>query len=217
MRIEPRRTFRTIIASSSNQRAIALAKDATERACGRPNPLLVCGPTGVGKSLLLCAVGNELTRHGYAPIAALTAEQFRNGYVRAIRAGTMADFRRDLDNADALLVDGLEDLASTSSVVDELCRAMSVAIGRDHPVVLACGPAFSEQLAAVVRAFPAGVVVEIGAPTLKQRHTGLERLARTRRRRVPRIVLTSIARTSQTIAEACAKLDALLLSTQRVR
>lgn len=78
MRIDPRRTFRSIIASSSNRTAIELARRTSRCTRNAPNPLLVWGPTGVGKTLLLDAVAHDLTRRGIHRIVAITTEEFRN-------------------------------------------------------------------------------------------------------------------------------------------
>jgi chromosomal replication initiation ATPase DnaA len=76
MRIDPRRTFRMIVAGSTNRDALAVARAITRTA--PPNPLLIRGNTGVGKSLLLHAAANELVRQrGLLAFAALTAEDSR--------------------------------------------------------------------------------------------------------------------------------------------
>lgn len=217
MRIDPRRTFATVIASPANQLAIALARSLSRRARDALNPLLLWGDTGVGKTLLLAAAANDLRRRGARTLVTITTEEFRNAYVRAIRTGTIPSFRNELDRCDALIVDELEDMEGYASSLEELHRAIRVVVARGAPVLLAGASTSTQDVEQMVRGFPRGAIATLRSPTIEQRTRALERHARLRRAYVSRRRLVTIARGSTSIGAAQAKLDTMLLSAQRER
>jgi len=217
MQLDPRRTFATVIAGSANQNAIALARCVSRGARDAPNPLLLWGHTGVGKTQLLAAAVTELVRRGTEKLVTITTEEFRNAYVRAIRTGTIPSFRHVLDDCDALIVDELEDTDGYPSTLEELHRAIRVLVARGKPVLLASTPTSTFTVEQIVRGFPGGAIAAIRSPTIDQRTRALERHARLRRARVSRRRLVAIARASRSIGDARAQLDAMLLSAQRER
>jgi len=209
MKIDPRRTFRMVIEGSPNRDAIAIARCAASRAGTRPNPLLIRGNTGVGKSLLLHAAANELARRNLA-LASLTAEELANAYVEAIR-GRMREFRDRIARCDALVVDELEDLETWPHTFAELQRAIQQFVDHDKPVLLATGPAWNEALEWLMRELPRGRIAVLQPPTQKQRMAALQRACGVRRKRLSRAALLRIARRTRTIADARAELERALI------
>lgn len=163
--------------------------------------------------MMLAATANALARRDSPNLVAFTAEEFRNDYVRAIRSGTMATFRAGIDRGDALVVDGLEDFDGYPSSLQELQRAIRLAVERCKPVVLASAPTATGEVELMVRSFPLGVIAPVREPTISQRLTALQQLASRRRRRVSQTALRSIARGTPSIAEARAKLEVVLLTS----
>jgi chromosomal replication initiation ATPase DnaA len=210
MRIDPRVTFRTVIPSSANRSAIALARRAARRTQNAANPLLLCGRSGTGKSMLLAAIANTVRRR-HERLVTITGEELRNAYVHAIRSGTVGSFRRSVDDCDVLIVDQLEDLMRYPTALEELRRAIARVVERGGAVVLASTPTPALDLAALVHDFPRGAVGVLRDTTVGARLIALHGVAKRTRARIPRTTMISIARRTLTIAEARAKLEAMLL------
>jgi chromosomal replication initiator protein len=75
------------------------------------NPLVLCGPTGVGKSLLLHSLAHRWRElHPQAKVVVVTGADFARGYAHAVQTDTVADHRARLVQASLLVLDGLEEL-----------------------------------------------------------------------------------------------------------
>ena len=88
-------TFDEFVSGPSNSFAIAAAK-AVVASPGRPgnNPLFIHGGTGLGKTHLMQAIGNELKRKNPSlSICYLTAEEYMNEYVNHMQEGKISKFR----------------------------------------------------------------------------------------------------------------------------
>lgn len=206
MNVDEGRTFRKFIVGSSNRKAIErIRRGLKSRASA---PVLLLGPSGVGKSHLLQAVANHLARRG-RHVLAVRAHEFLDRYVAAIRAGTVPEFRSWLRSHDALVVDELEDLIRHPSALNELSRFVCELIEARRAVCLASvklWPALFDELAR----WDADVV-PVRQPSLAQRKTAVIRRGR---RRLTTRKLIEIARSATTIGEALAALETELLANE---
>jgi len=206
MRLDPTRTLRTIIAGSTNTRAIELVRAAVRGAGVRPDPLLVRGPSGAGKTHLLQAATAELVRRTPAcRVVALKGEDFANRYVEAIRGGWVYRVREPLRTCDALVVDELEHFTSRPATFEELRATIEVLVGKGRPVILATSSMTDDCVTSCVRAFASGVIVDVRLPTLQQRMQALRRVRGRERLALTRLL--EIARRSPRIPEARAALE----------
>ncbi len=109
-----------------------------------PNPLVIHGPVGLGKTHLLEGIAAGLSRPGDRgrPVL-LTAEEFTNRFIHALhdkasRERRLAEFRRQLRLADALLVDDVQFFAHKKATQAEFLHTFEALVQRGRPVVLAC-------------------------------------------------------------------------------
>ena len=80
-------TFEEFVRGPSNSFALAAAQGVVNNP-GKAayNPLFIYGGTGLGKTHLMHAIGNELKkRHPQMAICYLTAETFLNGYIDSVK------------------------------------------------------------------------------------------------------------------------------------
>jgi chromosomal replication initiator protein len=106
VKLNSRYTFDTFVIGKSNELATAAASAVAEAPGKVYNPLFVYGPTGLGKTHLMHAVGHALlARHPHLRIRYLPAEDFTNAYIDAIQHRVMQQFRRQFRELDVLLVD----------------------------------------------------------------------------------------------------------------
>ena len=108
--------------SSSNQMAVRAADAVIAEPGHRYNPLFLVGPSGVGKTHLLNAIGNELAGRLEAParIACVGAQLFIDELIVALQEGTIERFRARYRAADALLIDDVQFVASKERTQEEL-------------------------------------------------------------------------------------------------
>lgn len=122
-----------------NRLAHASALSVVELAGQGPNPLVLHGPVGTGKTHLLEGIYAGL-RKGRPDWRAcfLTAEEFTNRFVQAMRLGKLGSFRKYFRECDALLVDDLHFLANKRKTQEEFLHTFDVLQADGTPVVLTC-------------------------------------------------------------------------------
>ncbi len=107
--------------SGSNQMAVRAADAIIAEPGSRYNPLFLVGPSGVGKTHLLNAIGNELALTlGNARVACVGAQVFIDELIAALQEGTIERFRARYRAADALLIDDVQFVASKERTQEEL-------------------------------------------------------------------------------------------------
>ncbi|MCC8176932.1 MAG: chromosomal replication initiator protein DnaA [Bacteroidales bacterium] len=110
--LNPRYTFETYCLSHSNQiaRSIgeAIANDSKMKTF---NPLVIFGPTGVGKTHLIQAIGIRIKeRNPRARVLYVTARLFESQYTAAVRQNRINDFINFYQSIDTLILDDIQDL-----------------------------------------------------------------------------------------------------------
>lgn len=172
---------------------------AATRLCGRlvngqpgPSPVLLWGPSGVGKSHLLRLVAEGL-RARKRRVLSITAEQFLRGFVDAARGASFPSFRQKHQGVDVLLVDDVQQLLGKKRTLEEFRQTIDSLIESGAQIVLTAdrgpselrelGPELSSRLAG-------GLSVEIAMPEVAMR----EQLAQQAAQRIELDLPASTAR-----------------------
>ncbi len=112
------------------------------------NPLVLHGPVGTGKTHLLEGIYLGL-RRGRSDwrVCFVTAEEFTNRFVQAMRLGKLGAFRKHFRDVDALLLDDLHFLASKRATQEEFLHTFDAlhAEGKQIAVTCDCHPRLNEQ------------------------------------------------------------------------
>ena len=99
-------TFDSFIVGSGNRLAYAAALGVVENPGRSYNPLFIYGGVGLGKTHLLHAIGHvALANH--MNVLCVSAEQFTNQFINAIRERTTEEFRNKYRSVDMLLMDDI--------------------------------------------------------------------------------------------------------------
>jgi chromosomal replication initiator protein len=133
-------SFSTFVVGRNNEFAHAACFNVAENPGGKVNnPLFICGPTGMGKTHLLNAVGNHLRqRFPETRITYVSAERFLNECISSIRRGEMEKFRiRYRENCDILLMDDIQILGRGEAVQEEFFHTLNHSFDRGKQVVVA--------------------------------------------------------------------------------
>lgn len=173
------------ITGPSNKLAYAAAQRAADLSDTTANhPLFLHGSCGVGKTHLLQGIcAQARIQNPSAKVVYMTAEQFTNDFIAAVRANKLEAFRRKIRRLDLLAIDDVHFFASKEKTqIEFLCcfeendlAGARVLLASDtHPKQIA---SFSEALKSrCVR----GLVIEMREPDLDTRRAVLTELARRR-------------------------------------
>jgi chromosomal replication initiator protein len=156
------------VAGGSNQMAVRAADAVVAEPGVRYNPLFVHGPSGVGKTHLVHAVGNALVERGvHGPVACVSGAQFVDELIAAIQDGTVERWRARYRTAAALIIDDVHLLAGKERSQDELFHLFNVLHEDGCQVVLSSDRAPGEipDLEPRLRSrFDGGLVVAMQTP-----------------------------------------------------
>ncbi|MCX6000896.1 MAG: DnaA/Hda family protein, partial [Chloroflexi bacterium] len=106
-KLNPRYTFETFVVGDSNRLAYAAAVGVAEEPGKQHNPLFIFGDSGLGKTHLAHAIGNEACRDGLV-VAYASGEQFTNEFVDAIRDRTVDQFRHKFRSPDIFILEDIQ-------------------------------------------------------------------------------------------------------------
>ena len=117
--MNPLYTFENFVTGPSNSFAHAAAIAVSKSPAQAHNPLFIHGPTGLGKTHLMQAIGHQiLTRPGMS-VCYVSSETMLNEYIEALKNRTMVDFRNRYRRADVLLVDDIQFFCGKGSIQEE--------------------------------------------------------------------------------------------------
>lgn len=141
--LNPEFTLDSFIAGTSSGFALASAREFVRRVSGMGvadsyNPLFLFGPSGVGKTHLLHAIGSEARRmYPDLRVRYFTAESLSECVAEALRSHGLEDLRRELRHETGLLLlDDIEGLADRESTQEEVFHALNVLRNAGHPIVV---------------------------------------------------------------------------------
>jgi chromosomal replication initiator protein len=163
----------TFVVGSSNQLAYNAAKAVVEEKHCPFNPLFVHGGYGVGKTHLLQGICNAVcSKHPQTNWLYLSAEDFVNQFVLALKTKKLEAFRRRMRQTDLLAIDDIHFLASKPSTQEEFLHTFNTISLAGKQVVLASDahPKMIGQLSEkLVNRFVSGMVVKINNPDFQTR------------------------------------------------
>jgi chromosomal replication initiator protein len=128
----------TFVVGPSNRMAFAAVQLAASRP-GEMSPLILHGPSGVGKSHLLEGIcGHFRDLHPKANAVFLSAEQFTTGFLQSLHGSGLPGFRRTCRSADLLVVDDLQFFVGKRATMMELQHTIDTLHRLGRQMVFAC-------------------------------------------------------------------------------
>jgi chromosomal replication initiator protein len=180
-RLNPDLTFETFITGKANDLARAAALQVAERPGGAYNPLFLYGGVGLGKTHLIHAVGNAIiARAPGANVRYITANQFFQDMVSAIRRQSVDDFKRYYHSLDLLLIDDIQFFAGKERSQEEFFYAFENLIAERKQIIIT-SDTYPKEMSNIddrlISRFNSGLIVAIEPPELEMRVAILMRKA----------------------------------------
>ena len=110
--LNPKQTFSNFIEGTSNKLPRSIGQAIAERPNQQTfNPLFIYGPSGVGKTHLVNAIGTKLKElHPEKRVLYLSAHLFQVQYTDSIRHNTFNDFMHFYQSIDVLIIDDIQEM-----------------------------------------------------------------------------------------------------------
>ena len=135
-------TFDNFIVGSTNRFAHAASLAVADNSNIVYNPLVIYGPSGVGKTHLMLAIKNNMRkRFPYKKIEYIRSEEFTNQLITALQEGklglgTVDDFRNKYRNVDVLLIDDIHFIAGKEQTQEEFFNTFNTLLQNSKQIVV---------------------------------------------------------------------------------
>ena len=191
-------TFDEFVRGPSNSFALAAAQAVVANpGKGGYNPLFIHGGTGLGKTHLMQAIGNEIKRRDPSlAICYLTAEEYLNEYVNYMKDSNLPGFRAKYRSVDVLLLDDVQFFQKGKQIQEEFFNTFNALKDNRKQIVMTSDvapknlPAIEQRL---ISRFEGGMLQEIETPSYETRLAILKKKAEGLEVNVPDYVLEFIA------------------------
>lgn len=130
-------TFDTFIVGSSNKFAHAACLAVATNPSHAYNPLFLYGNSGLGKTHLLYAIGNEIKKNDPNKIICyIKGDDFTVELIESLRQAKMSEFRHKYRQADILLVDDVQFIGGKESTQEEFFHTFNALYEAKKQIIL---------------------------------------------------------------------------------
>ena len=190
-------TFDNFIVGPSNNLAYAAAKAVSQKQHEKYNPLFIYGDSGLGKTHLLSAIQNEMTKnYPGINIIYISAETFTNEFLHSITANKTELFDEKYRNADALLIDDIQFIAGKGQTEEKFFHIFNELYKLNKAIVLTSDRPAKEIKSISDRLktrFSSGLAADVRAPEYETRLAIIQRKADLLNFKIPDDVVDFIA------------------------
>ncbi len=172
--LHPRYALNSFVVGSSNELAYAAAIAVIKDVGKKYNPLFIYGGTGLGKTHLIQAIGNEI-KNSYKnkiKVKYVPSEKFVNDVVWAIRNKRMEDVKTKYRNVDVLIIDDIQFVGGKERSEEEFFHTFNVLYENSKQVIISSDrpPAAIPTLEERLRSrFEGGMIADITYPDYEMR------------------------------------------------
>lgn len=173
--------FNTFVVGPSNSLSYAAALAVTEKPGLVYNPLFVYGSSGLGKTHLLHAIGNEI-RHRFKKLVVLyqPADRFVNEFIHAIRFNKIDVFKDKYKKIDVLLIDDIQFMAHKDQTQEAFFHIFN-ALYESSKQIVCSSDLYPRDLQGIAQRLRSrlewGLVTDVQTPTIEEKIAIVKRKA----------------------------------------
>jgi len=190
-------TFENFIVGSSNKFAHSACIAVAKNNICEYNPLFIYGHSGLGKTHLLNAIINELSKNNpQVSIIYTKGDQFTNQMIESIERKSQAEFRQKYRKADVLLIDDIQFIAGKESTQEEFFHTFNELYEDNKQIILTSDrpPKDIKTLENRLKTrFEMGLIADIQPPDFELRVAILKNKSKKMNVKIPDEVLIFIA------------------------
>ncbi len=134
-KLNPAYLFELFVVGSNNQVAYNISQAVCEKQGTLYNPFFIYGFSGLGKTHLLHAIGNQALHSGKRVIY-VTSEEFMNDFTNSLRKRTTDRFRQKYRECDFLLIDDVQFLSGKTETQEEFFNTFNALHSKNSQIVL---------------------------------------------------------------------------------
>jgi len=180
-KLNPRYSFdKEFVIGPFNELAYS-ASQAILKKPGVYNPLFIYGPTGLGKTHIIQAVGNRIKENNpNIKIFYTTAETFAQEYINSIKNNKIAAYKEKYRNYEVLIMDDIQFLSGKEKTQEELFHLFNILYNQGNQIIFSSDkhPNYINNLEERLKSrFSAGMIVDITKPDFESRMAILKRKA----------------------------------------
>lgn len=179
--LNERYTLENFVVGKSNSYAFAAAENVVNFPAQNNNPLFIYGKSGLGKTHLMQAIGNEiLKRNPLMNVLYVTSEKFTNDMITFMKDKNMEEFKRHYRNVDVLLVDDVQFIEGKDATQEEFFYTFNDLHMKNKQIVLTSDRKPKELITLAERLrtrFEWGLTIDISLPDYETRVAILKKKA----------------------------------------
>ncbi|MDD5015899.1 MAG: chromosomal replication initiator protein DnaA [Atribacterota bacterium] len=172
--LNPKYNMKSFVVGSSNELAYAATMSIIEAVGQKYNPFFIYGGTGLGKTHLIQALGNEIHKKykGKYRVKYVSSEKFTNDVIWAIRNKRADDIKTAYRNVDVLIVDDIQFIGGKEKTEEEFFHTFNALHENNKQIIISSDrpprsiPILEERLKS---RFEGGMIVDIGFPDYETR------------------------------------------------
>lgn len=188
-------SFDDFVVGGSNNMAVAAAKDLA--ASGTVRTLFLNAAPGLGKTHLVQATGNVISRSGPIKAAYITADQFASKYVASLREHNLESLKQFLCSLDALILEDVHFLQRKKAMQEMILSVVRHLQEKGARVIFTSSFApreFQDVDSQLLSHFCSGILTGIEKPNMEMRQEILRRKAKSFQVNLPDEVCDIVSR-----------------------
>lgn len=171
--LNPRYTFDRFVVGPFNELAYAAAQAIIKRPQQAYNPLFIYGGSGLGKTHMIQAIGNEIKRvFPEKKVLYTTLEKFSIDFVTSVQNNRQQSFRDKYRKYDVLIIDDIQFVSTKESTQNELFHLFNTLYEQGKNIIFSSDKHPNHIIGLEDRLktrFNAGMTIDIQEPDMESR------------------------------------------------